>query len=199
MPGKSMTPEQLTEAISLRAAGLSLVGIAQRVGISISTLQRAFKRHGTLKGTAKNELVEAARQEMLERVTSDDRIRHEAARLIADDIAHTALLREKMAMAAEHLKAANLDEAVKLYRAGAAYSTVIANTSATLRRAMRFDRTSETPSEELPELVVTVVTDEEARRITARATLTIPDTLAPDECDEIDVVEHDEPEDQHGV
>jgi hypothetical protein len=156
-----MTPHQLQEAVVLRAAGLSLVGIAGQVGVSVSTLQRAFKHHRTKKGEAKAELVAAAKQEMLGRVTSDECIRQEAARLIADDIAHTVMLREKMALAAEQLTATNLHEAVLLMRACAAYSTALKNTSDTIRHVLPQPAAVD-QAEDLPELVITVISNEHA-------------------------------------
>jgi hypothetical protein len=195
MPGKSMTPEQLTEAVTLRAAGLSLVGIAERVGVSVSTLQRAFKRHRMRKGTIKPELVAAAKKELIERVTSDQRIREEAARLIGDDIAHTVMLRDKMAIAAEQFKATNLSEAVLLMRACAAYSVALKNTSDTVRHVMRFDKAVAEPPENLPELLIRVISDKEAAQLGKSSAVALD---APDN-NHVDVIEQSRDDDDDRI
>lgn len=163
MPGKSTTPEQLAHAIALRSAGLTLLDISNRVGVSVSTLQRVFRRNPIPKGEARTALVEAAKQQVIDRVTCDDAIREEAARQIADDLAHAAFLRERIAVAAEHLHAENLDQAAVVMRAAAAYSTAIKNTSDMIRHGMRFEKAlSRVTIDQLPELVIREISDEEA-------------------------------------
>lgn len=168
MAGKTATPEQVAQAVALRAAGLSLIGIAERTGVSVSTVQRLLRKHPTAKGGAKAALIESTKQELIGRVTSDVAIREEAARLIADDLAHTAMLRRKIAIAAEQLEATNLEEAALVMRAAAAYSVVIKNTSDTIRHVMPLEKTvNELSEERMPELVIKVLTDEEARALSA--------------------------------
>lgn len=161
MPGKSLSPELLGEAVTLRAAGFTVAAIAQRTGVSVRTLNRAFQRHGTKKGELKDDLVESARRSLLDGFNSDERIKAEAARIVADDLAHARLLRERMAEAAEHLAASDLRGAALLMRAAAAYSTALKNTSDMLRRTLRIDRVVErVESEDLPTLTVREITDE---------------------------------------
>src|SRR5688572_29476689 len=97
MPGKSLSPDQLAEAVALRTAGFTVAAIASRLGFSVRTISRVFERHRTRKGAATSELIEQARQELMSAVTSPERVREEAARLVADDLAHARLLRAKIA------------------------------------------------------------------------------------------------------
>jgi lambda repressor-like predicted transcriptional regulator len=169
MPGKSPTPEKIIDAVTLRAAGHTIASISDRTGISVRTLSRIFERHTAKKGEINAELVEAAKRDLIETVTSNDRIKEEAARLIADDIAHARLLRSRMADATEHMTATNLLEAALLMRAAAAYSTALKNTSDTLRHSLGTDRALETvEAENLPELVVREISDTAALQLTLK-------------------------------
>lgn len=170
MPGKSVSPEKIAEAVTLRAAGYTATAIADRLGISVRSVNRVFEHHKAKKGEASHELVQAARQALIEGVTSNDRIKEEAARLIADDLAHARLLRSRIADATEHLTATNLEEAALLMRAAAAYSTALKNTSDTLRHSMGTEKALQTvEADDLPELVVQEISAEEALRMTANS------------------------------
>ncbi len=163
MPGKSLTPNQITEAVTLRAAGYTLTAISQRTGISLRTLNRHFEQHGAKKGTVKDEVIEAAKRDLIEGITSNDRVKEEAGRMVADDLAHGRLLRERMALACEHLTATNLEEAALLMRAAAAYSTAIKNTSDMMRHTLRTDRALDQADEQdLPVLVIQEISAEDA-------------------------------------
>jgi IS30 family transposase len=166
MPGKTLTPEQIADPITLREAGYTLAAISEALGASVSTLQRHLKRHAARKGRVKADLVDEARKALLARVTSDDAIRREAAQLIADDLAHTALLRKTIATASEQLTASKLVEAALVMRAAAAYSTALKNTSDMLRHVMRFDKAADRVAEEdLPELTVREITPGEMAQL----------------------------------
>jgi hypothetical protein len=94
-----------------------------------------------------------AKDELLARITSDEVIKEEAARLVADDLAHSIHLREVILAASEQMKADSLRDAVQVMRAAAAYSTAIKNPSDIIRRSLRLEERDDT-SDELPELVV---------------------------------------------
>jgi hypothetical protein len=148
----------------LREAGYTALAISQRLGISVRTLQRHFAAAGTRKGAVKAEVLRRAKDELLARVTSDQAIKEEAARLVADDLAHSIHLREIILAASEQMKADSLRDAVQVMRAAAAYSTAIKNTSDIIRRSLRLEERDET-SDELPELVVTELTQAEIERL----------------------------------
>lgn len=158
------TPEEVADALALREAGFTALAISQRLGISIRTLQRNFAAAGTRKGAAKAEVLQRAKDELMARITSDEAIKVEAARLVADDLAHSLHLREVILAASEQMKATNLVEAALVMRAAAAYSTAIKNTSDIIRRSLRLEERDET-SDELPELIVLELTQEEIERL----------------------------------
>ena len=161
MGKKTATPAEITGALALREAGYTVLSISQRLGISVRSLQRHFAEHGVKKGCIKEEVLATARADLLKRVTSDEAINEEAAKLINDDLAHARFLREVMIDAAEQLQATSLKEAVLVMRAAAAYSTAIKNTSDTLRHSLRIEKTIDDTDKELPELVIKELTSDE--------------------------------------
>ena len=149
----------------MREAGYTALSISEALGISVRTLHRLFSTHGTKRGTVKQELLDSVRAELINRVTSDETIREEVARLINDDLAHSRHLREILVSASEQLKATNLTEAVLVMRAAAAYSTALKNTSDVLRQTMRVDRPSVDPDGSLPELIITELTQQQVEAL----------------------------------
>lgn len=152
-----VTPDEIGEALALREAGYTALAISQRLGIAIRTLQRHFAAAGARKGALKDEVLQRAKNELMARITSDEAIKEEAARLVADDLAHSLHLREVILAASEQMKAASLRDAVQVMRAAAAYSTAIKNTSDIIRRSLRLEDRDD-PADELPELVVSELT-----------------------------------------
>lgn len=166
MPGKSISPDLLAEALTLREAGYTTTSIAQRTGISLRTLARLFERHHARKGSVKAELVDEARKQLVEAITSGERVREQAAQLVADDLAHTLLLRQRMAEAADHLRADNLPEAALLMRACAAWAVALKSSSDVMRHSLRVERALEAgDAQDVPELVVREVTVAEALQL----------------------------------
>lgn len=155
-----VTPEDIAEALALREAGFTILAISQRLGISVRTLQRHFAALGTRKGAAKAELLQRAKDELMACITSDQTIKEEAARLVADDLAHSRHLREVILAASEQMRASNLTEAALVMRAAAAYSTTIKNTSEIIRHSLRLKDLGD-DLEDLPELVVSELTQNE--------------------------------------
>lgn len=162
---KTAAPDEIGQALAMREAGYTVLSISQRLGISVRSLQRHFSGYGAKRGTIKQELIEAARSDLLKRVTSDDAIREEAAKLINDDLAHARHLRAVMLEASEQLQAASLKDAVLVMRAAAAYSTAIKNTSDVLRQTLRLDRAIDEADEGLPDLVICELTSEEVAKL----------------------------------
>lgn len=157
MGGKSPQPDQIAAGLALREAGYSVLAISQKLGIPPRTLERHFSKHGAKKGALAEAAIDAARSDLLRHVTSDDAIREEAAKMIADDLAHARHVRSIIAKAAEKLTATSLQDAVLVMRAAAAYSTAVKNTSDTIRHSIRLDQTSD-GTKPLPELVVAELT-----------------------------------------
>ncbi|MDM4772700.1 hypothetical protein [Solimonas sp. SE-A11] len=162
MSKKVALPDEIAKALAMREAGYTVLSISQKLGISVRSLQRHFAEHGARKGVLKQELLEAARTDLLNRVTSDEAIREEAARLINDDLAHARHLRALLIEATDQLKAKSLQDAVLVMRAGAAYSTAIKNTSDMLRQSLQVQRVLDRGDDAgLPELVISELTREE--------------------------------------
>lgn len=161
MMKKTASPAEISEALALREAGYTALSISQRLGISVRSLQRHFADHGTKKGSIKKEVLDNARADLLKRITSDEAIKEEAARLINDDLAHAQHLRELMINATEHLQATSLKEAVLVMRAAAAYSTAIKNTSDMMRHTLRIEKSIDDAEKDLPELLIKELTSDE--------------------------------------
>lgn len=161
MTKKTASPAEISQALALREAGYTALSISQRLGISVRSLQRHFADHGTKKGSIKKEVLDNARTDLLKRVTSDEAIKEEAARLINDDLAHAQHLRELMINATEHLQATSLKEAVLVMRAAAAYSTAIKNTSDMMRHTLRIEKSIDDTEKDLPELLIKELTSDE--------------------------------------
>lgn len=157
-------PDMVGEALAMREAGYTSLAISQRVGMSIRTLQRHFAAAGTRKGAIRAEVLRRAKDDLMARITSDETIKGEAARLVADDLAHSMHLREVILAASEQMKATNLEEAALVMRAAAAYSTAIKNTSDIIRRSLRLEDRDAAP-DELPELVVSELTQGEIEQM----------------------------------
>lgn len=149
----------------MREAGYTVLSISQELGISVRTLNRHFAEHGAKKGAVKNSLFDAARDDLMKRVLSDDAIREEAARLINDDLAHARHLRTLLADASEQLVASSLKDAVLVMRAAAAYSTAIKNTSDVLRHSLRIERSLDDTGKDLPELVISELSADEVAEL----------------------------------
>jgi lambda repressor-like predicted transcriptional regulator len=166
MPGKRLTPAKEIEATTLREAGFTLTAIAERVDVSVSSLQRLFKRRSTAKGIVSAEAVDSARQNLLSSLTSNERIKEEVARIISDDMAHSRMIREKAAVAMEAMNPSDTAEAALAMRALVAYSTLIKNTSDTLRNDLRMSGASiESMADDLPDLVIREMTKEDIEAV----------------------------------
>lgn len=157
MPGKSHSPDQASQALAMRAAGYTVLAIHHQTGISERTLQRIFSVAGTVKGETKGELRDEAKKRLLSLVTSNEAIQEQAARFIADDLAHAAHLRQLSSPT-------NLKEAALVMRALAAHSTVLKNTSDMVRHSLQLERRDSTV-EDLPELIVTELTQVEVEQM----------------------------------
>lgn len=164
MTRKATTPKEVSEILALREAGYTVLAISQKLKVSIRTIQRYLANHGAKKGSLKLEAIENARSEVLKLITSNTAIREEAAKLIADDIAHVNHLRAIMIEASEYLKATSLQEAVLVMRGVAAYSTAFKNTSDTIRHALGVDKLVD-ETDDLPELIIRELTSIEIHQL----------------------------------
>lgn len=167
MKRKEVTPKEVTEILVLREAGYTALAIANRLGISLRTVQRHLSEHGTKKGGLKKEVIEKAKAELFKSVTSSHAIREEAAKLIIDDIAYSQHIRSVMLEATEYLKATSLADAALVMRAIAAASTALKNTSDMLRHSFGVDKIIDGAGE-VPDLNVTELTKEQIEEIVSK-------------------------------
>jgi nucleoside diphosphate kinase len=157
-----------TEALTLRTAGYTHAYISDKTGISISSLKRLFKDHKVKKGELKKELIEKATQDLINDSSSVESIKREVAALIMDDVALVKRLRQAMGEAAEMLTATDTAEALQVMRAVSSGAVALKSTSETLRKSLGIDKEKEI-SDDLPELTITIMTDEEVEAVKEKA------------------------------
>ena len=166
MTRRATTPKEITEILTLREVGYTTIAIAERLKLSLSTVNRHLSTHGVKKGSLQQDAIDKARSELLELVSSDTAIRDAAAKEIVDTLAHSSHIRAIMLEASEQLKnPATLSEAALVMRAAAAYSTAIKNTSDTIRHALGTDKVTDGSNRELPELTITELTADDVKQL----------------------------------
>lgn len=187
---KTAGPDEISQALAMREAGYTALAISQRLGISVRSLQRHFAASGTKKGALKADVLRRAKDDLMARITCDQAIKEEAARLVADDLAHSLHLREVILAASEQMKATSLEEAALVMRAAAAYSTTIKNTSDIIRHSLRLKDMAD-DMDELPELVVTELSQEEIVALRRQPDLDVADVGEESESveDDNDIIE----------
>lgn len=155
----AIAPDTRAQAVALSEAGFTTATIAERLGISVSSVKRIRQAHGVTKGAASAELVEAARSE-LARAFDVDYIRSQAAALIIDELALCHELRGRLQAAMASAPApTDLKEWGIYLRGLTAASTALKNTSDTLHKTLGSD--NKDSDEALPELVVNVISPKE--------------------------------------
>jgi len=198
MAGKHITPKQKEQAIMLRAAGYTHAVIADKTNMSVSALKRLFNAHSVKRGELKQSVIDKAKDELLNDANTIANIKQEAANLLFDDLAQAKRLRLAMAAATECLEANNTAEALQVMRAVSAGAVALKSTSETLRKSLGLDKDGDF-SDELPELVISVMTEDEIATIrneAQRRVVGFDDGLLPmdDEADNEIVMEGYEPE-----
>jgi len=170
MPGKHATFSQIKQIIALREIGATRAVIASETGVSISTVSRICKRFGSCKGRLQSKLLEDSQQQLINRMNNDETLHVEAMKLLADDLAASRIIREKIAEAALKLDLSDPDMVAASLRALNSASSALATVQKIGRVATGADKLSEA-LEELPELTISVMTAEdiEAERTKQRA------------------------------
>lgn len=166
---KHITPTQKKKALTLRAAGYTITSISDKTNISVSTLKRLYKEHSVKKGELKQSVISKATDELLRDASTVEAIKLEVASLIHDDLAQVKRLRTAMAEATEVLEATDTTEALQVMRAVSAGAVALKSTSETLRKSLGMDKDDEV-SGELPEIVISVMTEEEMENIRIQST-----------------------------
>lgn len=193
MSGVHLTPMQKKTAVTMRLAGFTHTVISERTGISVSSLKRLFNTYSVEKGTLKQAVIDKATDELLQDAQTIETIKREAASLLLDDLALVKRLRLAMADATDKLEANDVTEALQVMRAVSAGAVALKSTSETLRKSLGLDKDDDVTGE-LPELVITVMTNEEIEAIKQDAmtrTLGIDDDLSGTLQDDLEVIVYD--------
>jgi transcriptional regulator with XRE-family HTH domain len=168
MVGKQKTPDQASQAVILREAGWTVSAIADRLAISVSTVQRLLKKHNAVAGAATQALIEKARDELLTTAYSLESVQQAAASLIADELALTQQIRLKLANAIESLDPAD----PVAFRGLAAASTTLKLTQDVTRRALPIEKLNQALEiDEIPELRIHIMTEDDAAEMRAQQRL----------------------------
>ncbi|ALY86574.1 TPA: helix-turn-helix domain-containing protein [Pseudomonas aeruginosa] len=168
MTGKQATPDQGAQAVILREAGYTLSAIAERLGISLSTVQRLLKKHKAVAGAATHALIEKAREEMLASAFSLESVQQTAAALVLDDLALSQQIRQKLFSALDLLE----PDSPIVFRSLAASATTLKLTQDVGRRALPLDKLEQAQAvEELPELQIHVMTPWDVEEMRAQQRL----------------------------
>ncbi|MCU7890271.1 MAG: helix-turn-helix domain containing protein [Candidatus Thiodiazotropha sp. (ex Ustalcina ferruginea)] len=167
MPNKHTTPTQKAEIITLRLAGHSLTSIAERCGVSISTVKRHIK--GTKKGSIEQDLIDQAKQDLLSNLT-DETVKTQLAALISDDIALSHRIRTNITTTLERIEKqtpSDAREAAQIMRSLTSAATAIKLTGEALRQSLGVSQREihTTSSETLPELTIVDMTSDEIEQI----------------------------------
>lgn len=168
MPGKKTTPDQSTQVVILREAGYTLPVIADRLDLSVSTVQRIIKTTKAVAGAATQALIDKAREELLSSAFSLDAVQQTVATLIADELALSHLIRTKMANALEALDPTD----PVAFRGLAAASTALKLTQDVTRRSLPIEKLNQAQDiEELPTLQIHILTENDVAEMRAKQRL----------------------------
>lgn len=155
---RKTAPDQAAKIVAMRAAGYTVPLIAERTGVSTSTVKRTLRRHQQAAGKEPDlDLVEHARADLRAQFSSDEALRGLYDTLLADTLHHIEVAREVASEALAQLKATETRDAALVFRALTAHATTLKAHADTIRvLAPRPEL-----ADELPTLLVTVVTPEE--------------------------------------
>ncbi|MEE5154652.1 helix-turn-helix domain-containing protein [Pseudomonas alliivorans] len=168
MPGKKSTPDQNTQVVILREAGYTLPVIADRLGLSISTVQRIIKTNKAVVGAGTRALIDKAREELLSSAFSLDAVQQTVATLVADELALSHQIRTKIASALEALDPTD----PVAFRGLAAASTALKLTQDVTRRSLPIEKLNQAQDiEELPSLQIHIMTEQDVAEMRARQRL----------------------------
>lgn len=168
MPGKKATPDQSTQAVILREAGYTLPAIADRLDLSISTVQRIIKTNKVVAGGGTQALIDKAREELFATAFSLEAIQQTVAEQVTDELALSRQIRAKLASALEALDPTD----PIVFRGLAAASTTLKLTQDVSRRALPIEKLNQAQEiEELPVLQIHIMTEQDVAEMRAKQRL----------------------------
>lgn len=173
MSGLVKTAGEIKRAIALREGGYSVAAIAQRTGISPSTLTRHFNKHGTGKGTLTAKAIDKAKKELLNDAGFKSDLKQQIASSIVDDLAQSQSIRAAIALSLEQLVNDSEELASVKARSLSALATSVKVTQEIQRKALNIDTyDKENELETLPTLSITKMTDEQVQEAIKKAEAT---------------------------
>lgn len=164
MAGKKATPDQSTQAVILREAGYTLPAIANRLELSISTVQRILRTNKAVAGASTAALIEKAREDMLSAAYSLEQIQNTVAALVLDDMAISHQIRAKLYDCVDQIDPTDSGS----LRALAASATTLKLTQEVRRRALPLEKLNMALDiEELPELQIHIMSEYDVAKMRA--------------------------------
>ena len=139
MAGKKSTPDQVIQVVTLREAGYTTAMIASKTGLSSSTVKRLCSSNKVRKGAISEELVDLARADVLSSISSNDELKAMTENMIADNLAISSLIRDKVLESVEKLTPTDIESATLCLRGLTAASTSLKNTTDSIRSLFSFD------------------------------------------------------------
>lgn len=168
MAGKQKTPDQAVQAVILCEAGWTVSAIAQRLSISVSTVQRLLKKNNAVAGAGTQALIDRAREELLTSAFSLESVQQTVASLVTDELALSHQIRKKLANALEVLDPTD----PVAFRGLAAASTALKLTQDVTRRALPIEKLNQSQDiEELPTLQIHILTENDVAEMRAKQRL----------------------------
>lgn len=168
MPGKKATPDQSNQVVILREAGYTLPAIADRLDLSISTVQRIIKTNRVVAGAGTQALIDRAREELFATAFSLEAIQQTVAEQVTDELALSRQIRAKLASALEALDPTD----PIVFRGLAAASTTLKLTQDVTRRALPIEKLNQAQEiEELPTLQIHIMTEQDVAEMRAKQRL----------------------------
>ncbi len=117
MAGKHATLTQVKLVVALREVGATKAVIADQTGVSISTVGRICKRFGSCKGRASARLIEDVKSQLMSGLHGNNKLLNATAMHLADDLASTRIIREKIIDAVGRLPLDDPDQIANALRA----------------------------------------------------------------------------------
>ncbi len=153
----------LKQALLLRESGYSVATIAQKTGVSATTLNRLFRKVGAPKGTLTSSSVEEARAALLNDSAFISELKGRIAASLLDDLSHITAIRAAMAEVLEDTMGDIELQPHAKARSIAALSTSLSLTQKASRIALGVDNQpveqSELPTLQISELTLDDIED----------------------------------------
>lgn len=182
MAGTVKTAKEIKRAITFREGGYSIAAISHKTGISPSTLNRHFDKHGVGKGTLTTKAINEAKKELLNDAGFASDLKHQIASSIVDDLAQSQSIRAAIALSLEQLVNDTEEPASVKSRSLSALATATKITQEVQRKALDIDGyNKQSELETLPTLSISKMTDEDIRVIIKKANTITDEIIFGDE------------------